>query len=95
MAANPLADPRALRDVLSRHGVWLTKAMGQHLLVDGAVLERIVDAASLTPQTQVLEVGPGAGVLTLALSRRAARVVAVEVDRRMVGVSPGQRTGAG
>lgn len=81
-----LTNPSVVRDVLHRHGVWLTKAKGQHLLVDRAVLEKIVDAAALSPNDEVLEVGPGAGVLTAELVPRARRVVAVEVDRRMVGV---------
>ncbi|MBI3970117.1 MAG: ribosomal RNA small subunit methyltransferase A [Chloroflexi bacterium] len=81
-----LSVPRQVRDVLSRHGVWLTKARGQHLLVDREVLQWIVDAAELRPDDEVLEVGPGAGVLTLELSRRAKRVVAIEVDPRLVAV---------
>jgi 16S rRNA (adenine1518-N6/adenine1519-N6)-dimethyltransferase len=81
-----LTRPKHVRDLLSRHGVWLAKAMGQHLLVDAGVLQQIVDAAGLDRGTQVLEVGPGAGVLTRELSRVAGRVVAVELDRRMIGV---------
>ena len=75
-----------MRDLLARHGIWLTKALGQHLLVDRSVLERIVAAAALAPQSEVLEVGPGVGVLTVELSKLARRVVAVELDRRLVGV---------
>ena len=81
-----LTRPRQVRDLLSRHGVWLTKAMGQHLLVDRSALERIVAASALGPDAEVLEVGPGAGVLTSELSRAARRVVAVELDRRLLGV---------
>ena len=81
-----LTQPRHLRDVLARHGVWLTKARGQHLLVDRGVLHRIVQAAALQPQDAVLEVGPGAGVLTAELCRAADRVVAIELDRRLAGV---------
>lgn len=81
-----LTNARAVRDVLSRHGVWLNKARGQHLLVDRSVLDRIVQAADLSAETEVLEVGPGAGVLTAALVARAGRVVAVELDRRLAGV---------
>lgn len=71
--------------MLQKYGIWLTKAMGQHLLVDRDALSRIVGAADLTSQEEVLEVGPGAGVLTAALCERVKRVVAVELDRRMVG----------
>jgi 16S rRNA (adenine1518-N6/adenine1519-N6)-dimethyltransferase len=81
-----LARPRDVRGLLTRHGVRLTRERGQHLLVDREVLERIVDAARLGPQTEVLEVGPGAGVLTAELSKRAGRVVAVELDRRLLAV---------
>lgn len=81
-----LSNPRDVGEVLSHHGIWLTKAMGQHLLVDGSVLERIMDAAGLTAESEVLEVGPGAGVLTAELTRVARRVVAIELDRRMVEV---------
>jgi 16S rRNA (adenine1518-N6/adenine1519-N6)-dimethyltransferase len=79
-----LARPKTVRDVLHKHGIWLTKSLGQHLLVDRDALVRIVSAANLTPDDEVLEVGPGAGVLTAELVGRARRVVAVEVDRRMV-----------
>lgn len=72
--------------MLSQHGVWLTKAMGQHLLVDRSALERIVAAADLTSDAEVLEIGPGAGTLTAELTKRAGRVVAVELDRRLLGV---------
>ena len=80
-----LTNPKVVGDVLHRHGIWLTKTRGQHLLVDRAVLERVVEAAALTLDDQVLEVGPGAGVLTAELVQRARRVVAVELDHRMVG----------
>jgi 16S rRNA (adenine1518-N6/adenine1519-N6)-dimethyltransferase len=81
-----LTNPKQVGAVLSRHGIWLTKSMGQHLLVDRDALDRIVLAADLTPEDNVLEVGPGAGVLTDELVSRAGRVVAVELDPRMVGV---------
>jgi 16S rRNA (adenine1518-N6/adenine1519-N6)-dimethyltransferase len=81
-----LTQPRRVRDLLARHGVWLTKAMGQHLLVDRSVLRRIVDAAALEAESEVLEVGPGIGALTVELGERAKRVVAVELDRRLIGV---------
>src|SRR2546429_1771331 len=81
-----VADPRALRDVLRRHGVRAATSLGQRFLVDRAVLSAIVDAAELSADDDVLEVGPGPGVLTAELARRARSVVAVEVDERMVRV---------
>src|SRR5207245_3549447 len=79
-----LSDPKALRAVLERHDVRAAKGIGQHFLVDRSVLAAIVDAAELTENDDVLEIGPGPGVLTAALAARARSVTAVEIDRRMV-----------
>jgi 16S rRNA (adenine1518-N6/adenine1519-N6)-dimethyltransferase len=81
-----VADPRALRDVLRRHGVRAATSLGQRFLVDRGVLSAIVDAAELSPDDDVLEVGPGPGVLTAALAARVRSVTAVEVDPRMVSL---------
>ncbi|MDQ2911902.1 MAG: 16S rRNA (adenine(1518)-N(6)/adenine(1519)-N(6))-dimethyltransferase RsmA [Chloroflexota bacterium] len=81
-----VADPRALREVLRRHGVRAATSLGQRFLVDRGVLSAIVDAAELSPEDDVLEVGPGPGVLTAALAARVRSVTAVEVDPRMVAL---------
>src|SRR3979411_1868713 len=81
-----VADPRALRDVLGRHGVPAATPPGPRLLLARAVLAAIVDAAELSPDDDVLEVGPGPGVLTAALASRVRSVTAVEVDPRMVAL---------
>jgi 16S rRNA (adenine1518-N6/adenine1519-N6)-dimethyltransferase len=81
-----IADPRALRDVLRRHGVRAAASLGQRFLVDRGVLAAIVDAAELSADDDVLEIGPGPGVLTAALAARVRSVTAVEVDPRMVSL---------
>ena len=80
------AEPAVTRakEVLARHGLRARKGLGQHFLVDGRVLGRIVAAADLTPDDTVIEVGPGLGVLTQELVRRAGRVIAIEADGAMV-----------
>jgi 16S rRNA (adenine1518-N6/adenine1519-N6)-dimethyltransferase len=92
-AARPPRDPARFVEVtlspktkrLLRHfGLAPRKQLGQNFLVDEFVLRQIVDAAELTPDDRVLEVGPGLGVLTGALAERAERVVAVEIDPGMV-----------
>lgn len=55
--------------------------LGQHFLIKGSVLERIAAAACPTPEPLVIEIGPGRGALTEKLLKRAARVVAIEIDR--------------
>jgi 16S rRNA (adenine1518-N6/adenine1519-N6)-dimethyltransferase len=81
-----VADPRGLKSVLRRHGVRAATSLGQRFLVDRDVLRAIVDASELSPADDVLEVGPGPGVLTAELAERARSVTAVEIDERMVAV---------
>jgi 16S rRNA (adenine1518-N6/adenine1519-N6)-dimethyltransferase len=68
---------------LRRHGLGARKRHSQNHLVDGQVLEDIVDLADPAPGRRVLEIGPGLGILTGALLGRAAEVTAVEVDARL------------
>ena len=72
-----------MRDLCARHGFTLSKGFGQNFIVNPGVCPKIVEAAGIGPEWGVLEVGPGIGVLTRELARRAARVVAVEVDNRL------------
>lgn len=81
-----IADPRDLKTVLRRHGVRAATSLGQRFLVDRGVLDAIVEAAELSSEDDVLEVGPGPGVLTARLAERARSVTAVEIDERMVAV---------
>jgi len=59
--------------------------LGQHFLVDGEVARRQVEFAGIGSDDTVLEIGPGTGVLTGALSERAGRVIAVELDEKLAG----------
>ena len=70
---------------LRRHGLAASKARSQNHLVDGHVLEQIVELAEVMPGRRVLEIGPGLGILTGALLDAGASVVAVELDRRLIG----------
>ena len=75
-----------MRSLLERHGLRADKSFGQNFLVDSAALASIVAAADVEPDATVFEVGPGLGTLTVELARRAARVVSVELDSRMLPV---------
>jgi len=75
-----------MREVLTARDIQLTKSLGQNFLHDAHQLQRIVDAAELTPQDKVLEIGPGLGPLTALLVARAGAVLAIEKDKRLVEV---------
>ena len=78
-----LTNPTEIKALLNRHGFRFSKAMGQNFLTAAWVPERIAQEAAPDDGTGVLEVGPGIGCLTAELSRRAGKVVAVELDERL------------
>lgn len=75
-----------VRSALRRFDIKPRKSLGQNFLFDPAALDRIVEAGAVTPADLVLEIGPGAGSLTRALAAAAGRVIAVELDQRLIPV---------
>jgi len=73
-----------VRELLARHGLRPSKALGQHFLADPNTARRIVRLAAVEPGTRVVEVGPGVGSLTVALADAGATVLAVELDRHLL-----------
>jgi len=76
----PLAEAKSQ---LHRLGARAKKVLGQHFLVDRSVLDKIVSAAELEPSDTVIEVGPGLGILTEELLKKAGKVIAIEVDAKL------------
>lgn len=72
--------------ILKKFGIHMSKKLGQNFLVDEYLVSGIVQAAGIKPEDTVLEIGPGIGTLTQGLAETGARVVAVELDRKLVGV---------
>lgn len=77
-----MPDLPPLREVIARHGLSASKALGQNFLLDEQLLDRIAAIPGSLKDRAVLEVGPGPGGLTRALLRAGARVTAIEMDRR-------------
>ena len=75
---------RQVRDVLDRHGLRPSRALGQNFVVDANTVRRIARLSGVEPGAQVVEIGAGLGALTLALVETGAQVTAVEVDRGLV-----------
>ena len=86
MKRDRLYSPKVIRDVLDKFNFNFSKGLGQNFLIDGNVVRTIRDSASITKDDYVLEIGPGFGTLTEELLLHAKKVVAVEIDRRLVDV---------
>ena len=87
MTAGPeLLGAGRVRELLRENGIRPTKSLGQNFVVDPNTIRKVVDAAGLDPADAVVEIGAGCGSLTLGLVAAASRVVAVEVDPRLVGL---------
>ena len=78
-----LTDLSTIRSLCDRYGFSLSKGFGQNFLINPGVCPRIAESAGIGPDWGVLEIGPGIGVLTEQLAKRAAKVVSVEIDRRL------------
>jgi len=83
MNETALLGARRIRALLDEHRVRLTKSLGQNFVVDPNTIRKVVDTAGVTESDDVLEIGAGAGSLTLELARRARHVTAVEIDERL------------
>ncbi|MDF2961900.1 MAG: rsmA [Paenibacillus sp.] len=79
-----IASPKRTNEILKRHGLVLKKSLGQNFLVDPNILHKIVSAAGLDESKGALEIGPGIGALTQQLAKIAGKVVAIEIDQRLL-----------
>ena len=81
-----LTDINYVKGVLSKHGFTFSKALGQNFLVNPSVCPKMAELCGADEKTGVIEIGPGAGVLTRELALRSYKVVAVELDKRLLPV---------
>ena len=81
-----LSDIGTIKDILSRHGFTFSKALGQNFLINPSVCPRMASCSGAGKGVGVIEVGPGIGVLTNELCQLADKVVAVELDKRLLPV---------
>lgn len=86
VTAEEVASPKRTNEILKRNQLKLKKSLGQNFLVDQNILHKIVGAAELDATKGALEIGPGIGALTQQLAKQAGRVVAVEIDQRLLPI---------
>lgn len=81
-----IATPVRTKEILKKYGFSFKKSLGQNFLIDTNILRNIVDHALLTEQSGAIEVGPGIGALTEQLAKRSKKVVAFEIDQRLLPI---------
>lgn len=81
-----LSNIRVIRELMERHGFTFSKALGQNFLINPSVCPQMAVQGGIGPDIGVLEIGPGIGVLTVELSKRAKKVVSIEIDQRLLPV---------
>lgn len=81
-----IATPSRTKEILKAHGFTFKKSLGQNFLTEPNILRKIVAAAEITKETNVIEVGPGIGALTEHLGQNANQVLAFEIDDRLIPV---------
>ncbi len=86
MPSNDLTSKKEVAALLSKAGIHPSKRLGQNFLVNGAVLDTIIGEVSSAHPRVIVEIGAGLGTVTCKLARIANRVIAVELDRRLVGI---------
>lgn len=81
-----IATPNRTKGIVEKYGFSFKKSLGQNFLIDTNILNRIVDFAEVGPETAAIEIGPGIGALTEQLAKRAKKVVAFEIDQRLLPI---------
>ncbi|MFD2370146.1 16S rRNA (adenine(1518)-N(6)/adenine(1519)-N(6))-dimethyltransferase RsmA [Brevibacillus sp. GCM10020057] len=81
-----IATPTRTKEVLEKYGFSFKKSLGQNFLIDTNILHNIVAEADLTKEKGAIEIGPGIGALTEQLGRAAKKVMAIEIDQRLLPI---------
>lgn len=81
-----LYSPSYIKQILDMHGFRFSKSLGQNFLIDGNIVRKIVEKAGITSDDYVLEIGPGIGTLTEELAINAKKVLAVEIDGKLIPI---------
>lgn len=81
-----IANIATTKAVIDKYGFTFQKRFGQNFLIDTNIIEKIIDGSGITKEDTVLEIGPGLGSLTQLMAEAAGRVIAVEIDKKLIPV---------
>ena len=76
----------SIKSELKAYGLFPKKRLGQHFLIDRNILNKVIRTAQVGKEDVVLEIGPGLGEMTLALAHRVKKVIAIEIDPKLVAI---------
>ncbi|MDD2215008.1 MAG: 16S rRNA (adenine(1518)-N(6)/adenine(1519)-N(6))-dimethyltransferase RsmA [Eubacteriales bacterium] len=81
-----LYSPATIQKIKNKYEFQLSKSLGQNFLIDGNLVDRIIENSLIGKEDLVIEIGPGIGVLTAAAAKKARKVIAVEIDRNLIPI---------
>lgn len=81
-----LSSSKTIRKIKTKYGFQLSKSLGQNFIVDKGVIRNIIEGSGAGSEDLIIEIGPGVGVLTAEAARTAAKVVAVEIDEKLIPI---------
>ncbi len=86
MEERKLYTKREINYIKDKYGFSLSKGLGQNFLTDKNIIDNIVEGANITEDSLVIEIGPGIGVLTNELAKEAKKVLAIEIDKKLIPI---------
>lgn len=81
-----IANIATTKSVIDKYGFTFQKRFGQNFLIDTNIIEKIIDGSGITKEDTVLEIGPGIGSMTQLMAEAAGKVIAVEIDKKLIPV---------
>lgn len=81
-----LYSPAVVKEIIEKYGFRFSKSLGQNFLIDGNIIDRIIEGANIRKDDGIIEVGPGIGTLTQKLCESAEKVVAIELDSNLLPI---------
>lgn len=81
-----LSSPKKTKEIVNKYGFKFSKSLGQNFLIDKNIIYKIIEGADITKDDLIIEIGPGIGTLTQCLAEEAAKVLAIEIDKKLIPI---------
>lgn len=81
-----LYSPAMINEIKKKHGIRPVKSLGQNFIIDKNIIDKIIEKSNISKGDLVIEIGPGIGALTAAAAEKAAKVIAIEIDKNLIPI---------